>query len=98
MKLQIKSETIVEVTLIPPLFWKDKNGYEMRAFFSETDYREIFKCGDYTQILQRDPVHRTDAIGHAYTSWEPITELEFITKMDEVLESLSLTPKLTTHE
>lgn len=94
MKLQVKSEVATEKEITPPLFWKSPTGYEYRAVFSETDYREVYQCGDMSSLASRDCSERLDAIAHAFLNWEPISELEFITKMDEVLSVFSLTPTL----
>lgn len=94
MKLEIQTKTTIETTITPPLFWKSPSGYEWRALFSETDYREIAIIKDCVFVQKNDPQLKLKAIEEAFLEWPQITELEFITKMDEVLTTFSLTPTL----
>lgn len=88
--IQTKTETTIEIPV--PSFWKTDN--EVRAILDDQTYCSAYRCMDLVIIKHRDPKEAMDEISRAYIMYDNISELEFFTFYDEVLESISLTPKL----
>jgi len=92
MKITIEQKTETTTEIPVPSFWKLAN--EVRAVLDEKTYCSAYQCMDLTILKHRDPQAAKDEISNAYNNYEPISELEFFTIYDEILESISLTPKL----
>lgn len=92
MKLYLTTQTVIETTITPPIFWRQGNEY--RGLISEDDYREFIvvdKCVFFK--ITRPSINQT-AIQDAFLEWEQISEETFMEKYHQVLESMSLTPKI----
>lgn len=90
IKITLEEKVSKEIEIELPAFYRSKDGREHRAALSETDFREVWELKDLLMITSGSNVSRicTDA------NWDKISEVEFFTRWDEALESLSLTPKL----
>ena len=93
MKITIEQKTETTIEIPVPSFWK--SGDEIRAILDEKTYCSAYRCMDLTIIKHRDPVGATDEISSAYNNYTSISEEEFFSIYNDILESISLTPKLT---
>jgi hypothetical protein len=94
MKLQLTTTQTIETTMETPAYYRSPNGNEYRGILSDNDYREFFKIEETIFLKATGCGLNRKAIETAFLEWEKISELEFMEKWDEVLEQLSLTPKL----
>lgn len=93
MKLSIQTTEKKEIEIPVPSFYK-KSDYYFRAVFSEDDYRQLFVLNGTIALCLDYPENNHQEIYEAFQSWDPISELDFITKMDEALAAFTLTPTL----
>lgn len=93
MKLSIQTTEKKEIEIPVPSFYS-KGDYYFRAVFSEDDYRQLFILNGRIALCLDSPGNNQQEIFEASQTWEQSSELEFITKMDEVLAAFSLTPTL----
>jgi len=92
MKITIEQKTETTIEIPVPSFWKLAN--EVRAVLDEKTFVTAYRSGELTIIKHYSPENSSNEISNAYNNYEPISELEFFTIYDEILESISLTPKL----
>lgn len=96
MKLSIQTKTTIETTVTPPIFWRQGNEY--RGLISEDDYREFVVIDKCVWLKMTEAKLNKSAIETAFVEWEQIPESVFMDQYEQVLQSMSLTPKLTTHD
>lgn len=92
MKLQLATKTVIETTVTPPIFWRHRNEY--RGLLSDDDYREFCTISKSVFFKITSPGINITNIQDAFLEWEQISEETFMEKYHQVLESMSLTPKL----
>lgn len=92
MKLSLHTKTVIETTITPPLFWRQGNEY--RALLSDNDYREFCVIDEHVFFRMTSPRLNESNIETAFLEWEQISEEVFMDRYREVIQSLSLTPKL----
>ena len=90
IEIEQKTETTIEIPV--PSFWKLAK--EVRAILDEKTYCSAYQCMDLTIIKHRNPVEEKEEISSAYNSYTSISEEEFFSIYNDILESISLTPKL----
>lgn len=94
IKITLEEKVSKEIEIELPAFFRSPDGIEYIAVLSETDYREVWELKEMLLVKARSAADCHDAISAAVKNYERISEVEFFTRWDEALESLSLTPKL----
>lgn len=92
MKLTITKQTAEEIEIPIPCFAKTRN--ELLAILDEKTVVLAFKLGNLTIIQNSGMRSDFDKAALAWIDGERISEVEFFQAYDEILESISLTPKL----
>jgi histidinol dehydrogenase len=92
MKIKTKKTIEVEQDLIVPSFFK--NGNITIAIINDETFIRIFKLKEHVIISYGNPETFVYEINNAVSIFSSITEQEFFDYYQEVLESISLQPKL----
>lgn len=94
MKLKITKETETEVEIPVPCFFRSKDEQNYVGFLDEKTVVTLYKSGDLTIVKNTTPQYAERDIKEAWSTYHGCTEFEFLEKYDEVIESMSLHPKL----
>ena len=98
MKLELKKETTETVELNPPMFWINADNDKAIAFL---DADTVINCSNYENIKAICNQNLEIGKSELRKTFDPIykfkqvSELEFLTWYDDLLQSISLEPKLT---
>ena len=97
MKIEIKKETTETVELNPPLFWIDVYNEKAIAFLDVNTVINCTKSSNITTICNQNlEIGKSELkkVLDPVFKFRPVSELEWVTWYDDLLQSISLEPKL----
>lgn len=96
MKFNIAKNTVSEIEITPPLFWKNPNFESYVGFLNDSCAVEFQAGSSYEYITHTTPSIKAPSILEAKEKWIAIPEEMFLAAHEKALASLSLRPTLVT--
>lgn len=94
MTVTIEKTQTEEIELQVPCFFRDKAEKNYVGVLDEKTVVVVYKSENFTIIKNSTPDVLSLDLKEAYSKFHSCTETEFMEKYDQVVESISLHPKL----
>ena len=94
LKLSVEKKESQEVEIPVPCFMRNKSETEYIGVLDEKTVVTIYDNGTYRSLVNCELWVKQHDVAKAWNEWGGCTESEFLTKYDEVVEAMSLHPRL----
>lgn len=94
LTVSVEKKETQEVEITVPCFFRSQDEKDYIGVLDENTVVHIYDSGTYKSLTHSELWIKKHEVTKAWFEYHSCTEAEFLTKYDEVIESISLHPKL----